>query len=108
MKTIELPVFGIKVTTSKLSEISGSIICSPNLYETCPKCGKKDCIWSCDGAHIGEVETDEMVSGRLAYNGAVDGIMSTILAHAVAGIDVDSPAYLEGIETALQAAGENI
>lgn len=35
--------------------------------------------------------------------GALDGVESLILAHAVAGIDVNSPAYLEGIETAVEA-----
>ncbi|KVR89512.1 hypothetical protein [Burkholderia vietnamiensis] len=34
---------------------------------------------------------------------ALDGLESMILAHAVAGIDVNSPAYLEGIETAVEA-----
>lgn len=39
------------------------------------------------------------------YNAAIDGILSLILAHACAGIDVRSPAYLEGIEVAVEAAG---
>lgn len=30
------------------------------------------------------------------------GILRMVLAHAVAGVDVESPAYLEGIETAVQ------
>lgn len=34
---------------------------------------------------------------------ALDGVESMILAHAVAGIDVNSPRYLEGIETAVEA-----
>lgn len=34
---------------------------------------------------------------------ALDGLESMILAHAVAGIDVSLPAYLEGIETAVDA-----
>jgi hypothetical protein len=37
------------------------------------------------------------------YNAAIDGLESLILAHACAGIDVESPAYLEGIETAADA-----
>lgn len=36
-----------------------------------------------------------------------DGILSLILAHACAGIDVTIPAYLEGIETAVQAVENN-
>ena len=33
----------------------------------------------------------------------VDGLESLILAHACAGVDVESPAYVEGIETAVEA-----
>lgn len=42
----------------------------------------------------------------LEFNAAMDGIESMILAHACAGIDVCSPAYVEGVETAVQSAGE--
>ena len=35
---------------------------------------------------------------------AIDGIESMILAHAIAGIDIESPAYIEGIETAVEAS----
>lgn len=34
---------------------------------------------------------------------ALDALESLILAHAVAGIDINSPAYKEGIETAVEA-----
>jgi hypothetical protein len=34
---------------------------------------------------------------------AMDAIESLILAHACAGVDVASPAYIEGIETAVEA-----
>lgn len=36
-----------------------------------------------------------------------DGIFSMILAHAIAGVDIESPAYIEGIETAVEAVGNN-
>jgi hypothetical protein len=42
------------------------------------------------------------------YNAAIDGIESLILAHFCAGIEVDSPAYVEGIQTATDACGNNI
>ncbi len=41
------------------------------------------------------------------YNAAMDALESIILSHAIAGIDICSPAYLEGIETALDACGRN-
>jgi hypothetical protein len=34
---------------------------------------------------------------------ALDAVESVILAHACAGVDVESPAYQTGIETALEA-----
>lgn len=42
------------------------------------------------------------------YNAAMDGIESMILGHAMAGIDVSTPAYIEGIETAVQGCANNI
>jgi len=42
-----------------------------------------------------------------AYDHAINGLESLILAHACAGIDVASPAYLEGIETAVEAIANN-
>lgn len=38
---------------------------------------------------------------------ALDAVESLILAHACAGVDVESPAYVEGIETALDAISNN-
>jgi len=36
-----------------------------------------------------------------------DPILSLVLAHATAGIDVTTPAYIEGIETAVEALYNN-
>jgi hypothetical protein len=36
-------------------------------------------------------------------NAAIDGTESLILAHACVGVDVESPAYIEGFETAVEA-----
>jgi len=33
----------------------------------------------------------------------IDAIESMVLAHACAGVDIESPAYIEGIETAVEA-----
>ena len=55
----------------------------------------------------GTITSDLKVLGKTAanrqYNAAVDGLESLILAHACAGVDVESPAYVEGIETAVEA-----
>jgi len=42
------------------------------------------------------------------YNAAIDGLESLILAHACAGVDVESPAYVEGVETAVEAIANHI
>ena len=36
-----------------------------------------------------------------------DVVESMVLAHACAGIDIESPAYIEGIETAIDAIANN-
>jgi hypothetical protein len=38
-----------------------------------------------------------------AYHAAIDALESLVLAHACADIDVEAPAYLEGIETTVDA-----
>ena len=43
-----------------------------------------------------------------AFNAAIDGLEALILAHACAGVDIASPAYVEGIETAVDAIGNNL
>lgn len=52
--------------------------------------------------------TSTLKEGDDRYDHVIDGIESMILAHAIAGIDVNSPAYLEGIETAVLSAANNL
>jgi hypothetical protein len=42
------------------------------------------------------------------YNSAMDALECLILNHAVAGIDIESPAYIEGIESAVEGCANNI
>lgn len=67
-----------------------------------------------DGQGGGSIESDlhedvetETATGSVAetliLDAAVDALESLVLAHAVAGIDITSPAYLEGLETAIDA-----
>lgn len=111
MKTIKLPVLGIEVTLT--GDGGGSI--TSDLQDCCPHCEQFDCHFSCDmsQAEFAEPEDDikeseEDVESRIHYNLACDGVEAVILGHAVAGIDIESPAYLEGIETAIQAIGNNV
>ena len=56
----------------------------------------------------GSINSDLHEENEDNYNIAMDALESLILAHAVAGIDVASPAYLEGIETAVQACANGV
>ena len=75
----ELPCFGITVTLARENGVaepgSGSIVS----------------------------DLEPKTAANRQYNAAIDGLESLILAHAFAGVDVESPAYLEGIETAVDA-----
>jgi len=77
MKTIKLPCYNmvIEVTDEKQGTITS------NLHQT-----------AADLA----ITADE-------YDASVNAIESLILAHACAGIDISCPAYVEGIETAVEA-----
>jgi hypothetical protein len=60
------------------------------------------------GASISSAMKKQDTLENKTFNTAVDGLESIILAHFCAGLDITSPAYLEGIETAYQALGNNI
>jgi len=45
---------------------------------------------------------------KLQWEDSVNAIESLILAHACAGIDIATPAYLEGIETAVETCSNQI
>ena len=76
MKFIKLPCYGIRIN---LAYGSGSI--SSDLKQGA---GPEDPEW----------------------NAAADAIEAMVLAHICAGIDVQSPAYLEGLETAVTACAD--
>ena len=83
-KTIHLPCHGI-------------MIC----LERDPACGDPGC---------GKITSDLKTVTTLRagpFNNAIDALEALILAHACAGIDVTSPAYVEGVETAVEAIGNH-
>lgn len=57
-----------------------------------------------EGGTITSSLREEDSEGNELFNVAMDGIEALILAHACAGVDITTPAYLEGIETAVEAA----
>ena len=58
------------------------------------------------GTIVSDLHTAKTAANR-QYNAAVDGLESLILAHACAGVNVESPAYVEGIETAVDAVANH-
>ncbi len=62
-----------------------------------------------DGKRSGTIDWSEIQRDPTA-NGeddSVDAIESLILAHACAGVDVESDAYIEGVNTALETIDNN-
>jgi hypothetical protein len=88
MTTIKLPCYGIVIEY----ENGGGNITS-QLHES---------------VEVDVTRDDDEVARDELYDAAMDAVESMVLAHAIAGIDVSSPAYLEGIETAVQACSNNI
>lgn len=79
MKVFKLPCFGIKGT------VDGEVgYIQDELRET-----------------FEHGDSQETMEEKENFNNMVDAITSLILAHAVAGIDVESPAYVQGVETAV-------
>jgi hypothetical protein len=60
------------------------------------------------GAYQGGKITSDLRGGNRLCGAALDAIESLVLAHACAGVDVASPAYIEGIETAVDACLNNL
>lgn len=103
------------ITVTLTGDGGGSI--ESDLKEACPFCSSNDCYFNCDYSQAdweddddeSEIAEDEdEVDARRHWNQFIDGIEALVLAHAVAGVDVTSPAYEQGLEAALEAAGNNI
>lgn len=89
MKTIKIPTWGIVIDIELDEEnrpIGGNI--TSDLHE--------------DFEDIEEPTTEE-----LQYDACIDAIESLVLAHAMAEIDVTTPQYIQGLETAINACANN-
>lgn len=108
MRTIKLDTFGIIV---ELDEGGGRII-SPQLKEACPYCSKDECCFNCEGSQDAAIEdrkeTETEARERLEKNRAFDGIETLILSAACAGVDIESPAFQQAIEEAVEAVDNNV
>lgn len=98
-KTITLPCYGIVVNLTDYDPkapdhwLGGAI--ASDLHEASPHAL----------VQLAEDEADR--ENRFCYDAGIDALESMILGHACAGIDIESPAYLEGIETAVNALAAN-
>lgn len=104
-KLIELVVLGRLLSVTVEGE-SGRIVSGLD-REACPSCGVAGCNNECDGSQGADEhneESEDDVRGRLSYNVFCDALESIVLAHACAGVDVETKQYVAGLETALDAA----
>jgi type II secretory ATPase GspE/PulE/Tfp pilus assembly ATPase PilB-like protein len=110
----------LEVSAGKLSLVVGDdgsgVIEGRLTRETCPECNSPTCILDCEASQAANNEEAEdydenyreAVSGRFKYNGVLDAIEALALAHACSGIDVSDPRYVDGIETVVDAAANNL
>jgi hypothetical protein len=94
MRIIQLPCYGFKITLSDDGN-SGSV---------------KSRLSSSESDESFEQSPMDFISQESLdeYNFYVNAIESLVLAHACAGIDIESPAYVEGIETAVEAVANKL
>jgi|TARA_Y100000033_G_C2725573_1_gene100634 hypothetical protein len=52
-----------------------------------------------------KTKSGKITPGRKVTGREFDALHAMILSHAIAGVDIESPAYIEGIETAVDAIG---
>lgn len=120
MKVINLPVFDIELTiTDPCGNGNGNIkragegkigVIRSSLQEDCPCCSQPNCFFDCDYSQMeNSPESEVEARQRIEKNRIYDGIEALILAHACTErIDIESPAYLEGIEVAVEAVENNV
>jgi hypothetical protein len=105
-KTIHLPVFDIIITLNKDKSVKGGTIKS-SLGEVCPFCKNASCGMTCPDTMEWLSDMDSnlhntkkgTIHNFQIHKTALDTLESFILALVCAGIDVESPAFLEAIET---------
>jgi hypothetical protein len=94
MRTIELPCYGFVIELSDDGN-SGSVKSRLSSSE------RNEPFTQSPMDFVSSESLDE-------YNFYVNAIESLVLAHACAGIDIESPAYIEGIETAVEAISNKL
>lgn len=93
MKTYTIPEFGITVETFQVPETN-----STKLHGVISSNLKKILVGN-------DPIPDDEPGHEIA--GIIDAIESLILGHACAGLDISSPAYVEGLRSSLEAIGNH-
>lgn len=120
-RDIVLPTHNIIISVCNVQfngtvcRFGGGKIVSENLKEVCNHCGDHTCNFDCPDAFEWAsdrdqdrcIENNQKLANSRHFNYVCDAILSIVLAHAVAGIKIDSPAYIEGLETAIDAIGNH-
>lgn len=79
--------------------------------ETCPSCRRPMCCIDCDGsegADDSNEETEADAQNRILLNQTLNTIERLLVAHAVAGINIEDTAYVEGVNTVLEAVSNEL
>jgi len=119
-KSITLSTHNIVITVTDVIydgsiKYGGGTIQS-SLKEICEHCNDSRCDFDCPDAQewasdrdVDECNNklDELASNR-SYNYACNGIEAMVLGHAIAGEDIESASYLEGLETGIDAICNNV
>ena len=118
---ITLPTHNIVVTLVDPHYTQGSLRygggnISSTLKETCPYCQDTDCNFDCPDAMEYTADRDmgcqndknEELESHRNYNFACDAIEAMVLGHAIAGVNIEAAAYLEGLESAIDGCANNI
>ena len=98
MKIIKTGIYGIEVELDELTDDEIAIEGEHKYLRG----------WISSDLHEDSLDTTkEEIKNCGKYNAMIDAIESIILAHAIAGIDITTPAYLEGIETAVDGCAHD-
>jgi hypothetical protein len=114
---IKLPCHGIEVTLVDQQEDGswGGATITSELKVVCECCSDPSCNFDCPNAMEDMSDRDkdaqrllqEEITGNRIFNSGMDAIESMVMAHASEGVDIESTAYICGIETAVDAVGNN-
>jgi hypothetical protein len=80
------------------------------LKRRCPHCEQYNCFFDCqesrDALERDQEAAVKEVAARHQQNGAIEGLMATILAHATVGVNIRTPDFQHGVRQAIRKIRE--